>query len=150
MIKVLFVCHGNICRSPMGEYIMKDMVKRERIAGAFEIASAATSYEEIGNPVYPPAKRELNARGISCNGHAARHMEKSDYAYYDLIYCMDHQNMRNMLRITGGDPEGKMFMLGGDREIEDPWYTGRFKEVAKQIEDGCVEILKKLRSEGRI
>lgn len=150
MIKILFVCHGNICRSPMAEYIMKDMVKKARIDRGFEIASAATSFEEIGNPVYPPAKRELASRGISCAGHAARHMEKSDYAYYDLIYCMDNYNMRNMHRITGGDPEGKMFMLGGNREIEDPWYSGRFAEVAAQIEEGCKGILEKLKREGRI
>lgn len=150
MIKLLFVCHGNICRSPMAEYIMKDMVKREGIDRAFEIASAATSFEEIGNPVYPPAKRELARRGISCAGHAARHMGKSDYAKYDLIYCMDNWNMRNMLRITGGDPEGKMFMLGGEREIEDPWYTDRFAEVAAQIEEGCERILEDLRRKGSI
>ena len=141
MKRILFVCHGNICRSPMAEYIMKDMVKRARLSDQFEIASAATSYEEIGNPVYPPARRELAAHGIGCAGHAARHMEKADYAHYDYLVGMEPVNLRNMRRICGGDPEGKIRLLlsfaGREQGIDDPWYTGRFSEVYEQITKGC-------------
>ena len=153
MTRILFVCHGNICRSPMAEYVMKDLVKRAGLEGAFEIASAATSYEEIGNPVYPPARRELQKHGIGCAGHAARHMEKSDYAYYDFLVGMEPVNLRNMARICGGDPEGKIRLLmsfaGRDEAIDDPWYTGRFSEVYAQIAEGCAAMLDALRPEKR-
>lgn len=149
MIKILFVCHGNICRSPMAEFVMKDMVKRAGLERQFEIASAATSFEEIGNPVYPPARRELQKHGIGCAGHAARHMEKSDYDYYDYLVGMERVNIRNMTRICGGDPEGKISMLmsfaGRDEEIDDPWYTGRFDVVYRQIAEGCAAMLEALR-----
>ena len=145
MIKILFVCHGNICRSPMAEYVMKRLVKDAGVADRFEIASAATSYEEIGNPVYPPAKRELASHGIRCEGHHARHMEKSDYARYDYLIGMDDMNLRNMRRICGGDPDGKIALLrsfaGHSGEIDDPWYTGRFSEVYAQIDEGCRALL---------
>jgi len=146
---VLFICHGNICQSPMAEFILKDMVKKERLEWQFEIASAATSSEELGNPVYPPAKRELAAHGLSCKGKVARRMTKADYDEWDHLVCMDRWNMRNMLRITGGDPEGKMRLLmewaGLDEEVDDPWYTGDFAGVYRQIERGCRAMLDALR-----
>ena len=149
LIRILFVCHGNICRSPMAEYIMKHMVQQAGLAHRFEIASAATSYEEIGNPVYPPARRELAAHGIGCAGHAARHMEREDYGHYDYLVGMEAVNIRNMRRICGGDPEGKLRLLmsfaGRDEEIDDPWYTGRFSEVYRQIETGCRAMLEAIR-----
>ena len=111
MKKILFVCHGNICRSPMAEFVLKDLVKKRGLEGRYEIASAATSREEIGNPVYPPARRKLAEHGISCAGHHARQMTKYDYGYYDLIVCMDHANCRNAARISGGDPENKIRLL---------------------------------------
>ena len=148
MIRILFICHGNICRSPMAEYVMKDMVKRAGLEGRYEIASAATSYEEIGNPVYPPAKRELARHGIGCAGHMARHLERSDYDYYDYLVGMEDVNLRNMRRICSGDPEGKMHLLmafaGKDQAIDDPWYTGRFGEVYDQIAEGCAAMLRQL------
>lgn len=148
MIKILFVCHGNICRSPMAEFIMKELVKESKLEWKFEIASAATSAEELGNPVYPPAKRELAAHGISCKGKTARRMDKADYDKWDHLVCMDNWNLRNMLRITGGDPDGKMQLLmsfaGLDDEVADPWYTGDFAGVYKQIEQGCRAMLMQL------
>ena len=149
MVKVLFICHGNICRSPMAEFIMKELVKEEKLEWKFEIASAATSAEELGNPVYPPAKRELAAHGISCKGKTARRMTKADYDEWDHLVCMDNWNMRNMLRITGGDPDGKMQLLmsfaGLADEIEDPWYSGNFSGVYKQIQQGCIAMLEQLK-----
>ena len=111
MKKILFVCHGNICRSPMAEYVMKDLVKKAGLEGQFQIASAATSREEIGNPVYPPARRKLAEHGISCDGHAARQLRNSDYEEYDLLIGMDRANLRNMYRICGGDFNDKMHLL---------------------------------------
>ena len=153
MIKILFVCHGNICRSPMAEYVMKTLVKDAGLSDRFEIASAATSYEEIGNPVYPPARRELQKHGIRCDGHHARHLEREDYAHYDYLIGMERVNIRNMLRILGGDPEGKLSLLmaftGSDDEIDDPWYTGRFEEVYRQIDRGCRALLQHVLREGQ-
>ena len=111
MIKILFVCHGNICRSPMAEFVMKDLAAKAGAGEQFVIDSAATSTEEIGNPVYPPARRELAAHGIPCTGHAARQLTRADYDRYDLLIGMDSANIRNMLRICGGDPEGKIHRL---------------------------------------
>ena len=111
MIRVLFVCHGNICRSPMAEFIMKDLVEKAGLEGEFQIASAATSMEEYGNPIYPPARRKLQEHGISLEGHRARRMERRDYQDYDYLIGMEHYNIRNMLRIVGGDPEGKISRL---------------------------------------
>ena len=132
----------------MAEFVMKDMVKRAGMADRFEIASAATSYEEIGNPVYPPARRELQKHGIGCAGHAARHMERVDYAYYDWLVGMEEVNLRNMRRICGGDPEDKIRLLlsfaGKRQDIDDPWYTGRFSEVYQQIVEGCGAMLEVL------
>ena len=145
MIKILFICHGNICRSPMAEFIMKKLVRDAGREEEFRIESAATSYEEIGNPVYPPARRELAAHGISCSGKTARHLEKEDYKAFDYLIGMEKINLRNMERICGGDPEGKMYRMRDftdhPGEIDDPWYTGRFAEVYEQILEGCRGLL---------
>ena len=147
MIKILFVCHGNICRSPMAEFVMKKLVRDAGVAERFEIASAATSREEIGNPVYPQARAELARHGIACKGHAARQMTRADYDHYDWLVGMERYNLRNMLRIAD-DPEGKMRLLmsfaGSNEGIDDPWYTGRFAEVYGQIEEGCRGMLRAL------
>ena len=144
-IKILFVCLGNICRSPMAEFYMKDLVRREGCADRFEIASAATSDEERGNPVYPPARRKLLEHGIDPSGKTARRMEKADYARYDLLICMDHSNLRNMQRICGGDPDGKMHLLldytGRPGSVADPWYTGDFEATWRDVEEGCKGLL---------
>ena len=141
MTKILFVCHGNICRSPMAEYYMKDLVCRMGREDAYEIASAATSTEEIGNPVYPPARRELRRHGIACEGHHARQMTRADYSYYDYLIGMDHENLYYMPRICGGDPEGKISLLLDytDRpgEVADPWLTGNFTQTWADVEEGC-------------
>lgn len=148
MIKILFVCHGNICRSPMAEFVMKDMVKKKGVHDMFEIASAATSTEELGNPVYPPARRKLNEEGISCSGKTARQMTKGDYDYYDRIVAMDRYNLRNMARFVGNDPEGKVSLLmdytSTPRDVADPWYTGDFEQTWKDVNMGCEGLIKKL------
>ena len=148
-MKILFVCHGNICRSPMAEYVMKDLVKREGLEKEFTIASAATSTEEIGNGVYPPARRKLQEHGISCAGHAARQLRQSDYQAYDLLIGMDRANLRNMLRICGGDPEGKISLLmdhtSRKGEVADPWYTGDFTATWRDVEAGCRGLLEQLK-----
>ena len=152
MIKIMFVCHGNICRSPMAEFIFRDMIKRKGFEGDFSVASSATSTEEIwgdiGNPVYPPAKAELAKHGISCEGKRAVQLKKSDYEKYDLFVGMDSMNIRNMHRILGSDPEGKIRKLmeytdrGGD--VADPWYSGRFDVAYRDIYDGCAGLLESL------
>ena len=148
MIKILFVCHGNICRIPMAEFVMKDLVNKKGMADQFEIASAATSTEEIGNPVYPPAKRKLKEHGISCVGKTARQMTKEDYAYYDYIIAMDRFNLRNMTRFVGNDPDNKVSLLmdftSQPKDVADPWYTGNFDVTCDDVNEGCVGILKKL------
>ncbi len=145
MIKILFVCHGNICRSPMAEFVMKDMVKKLNIADRFEIASAATSTEEIGNEVYPPAKRKLSEHGISCKGKTSRQMTKEDYAYYDFIIAMDRNNLRNMVRFTGDDPDGKVSLLmdytSSPGDVADPWYTGDFEKTWQDVNRGITGFL---------
>ena len=146
MIKILFVCHGNICRSPMAEYVMKHLVQQNGAKEQAEIASAATSTEEIGNPVYPPAKRKLAEHGISCKGHAARQLQKSDYNYYDLLIGMDHANIRNMNRICGGDAAKKIHLLMDytshpGKEVADPWYTGDFEATWQDVLEGCQGLL---------
>ena len=146
-IRILFVCHGNICRSPMAEFVMKDLVRRRHLENRFEIASAATSREELGNPVYPPARKKLAENGIACAGHRARLMTQSDYKDHDLIVCMDRRNIRNALGITGGDPEHKVVLLldYADRageEVADPWYTGDFDAAWDDIVSGCEGILR--------
>lgn len=142
MIKILFVCHGNICRSPMAEFIFKDLVKKNRAEGEFEICSAATSTEEIGNPVYPPAKAKLAEHGISCKGKTAVQMTKSDYDRYDKIIAMDRYNLGNMQRFVGNDEKNKVSLIMDytDRrgDVADPWYTGDFDTAWNDILDGCI------------
>ena len=158
MIKVLFICHGNICRSPMSEFVLKDMVEQRGLTEQFEIASAATSTEEIwngiGNPVYPPAKAELARHGISCEGKRARQVTRADYAEYDYLIGMDSANIRNMLRIFGGDPEGKVAKLlsyaGSERDISDPWYTGDFGTTYDDVLEGCTAFLEYLQQNSKI
>ncbi len=139
--KILFVCHGNICRSPMAEFVMKHLVEQAGVAERYYIDSVATSTEEIGNEVYPPAKRKLAEHGISCKGKTARQMTRSDYQRFDLLVGMDSWNIRNMNRICGGDPEGKIRMLldftlrPGD--VADPWYTGNFEATWQDVLLGC-------------
>ena len=148
MRKLLFVCHGNICRSPMAEFIMKDLVKKAGLEGQFAIESAATSTEEIGNPVYPPARRKLAEHGISCAGKTARQLVRADYDRYDLLIGMDRANIRNMHRICGGDPGGKIHLLmeftGRPGEVADPWYTGDFDTAWNDVLEGCQGLLKDL------
>lgn len=142
MIKILFVCHGNICRSPMAEFVMKDMLRKRGLESEFEIASAATSTEEIGMPVYPPARAKLAENGIGCEGHHAHQMTRGEYDYYDLIICMDRNNVRNIQRLSGGDPDGKISMLldhtpRAGAEVADPWYTGNFDATWRDVTEGC-------------
>ena len=149
MIKILFICHGNICRSPMAEFVLKDMVKKAGLSSGFHIESAAVSAEELGNPVYPPARRELAAHGISCQGKTARLMTRADYDRFDLLVCMDSANLRRMERICGGDPQGKMSRLldhtAYPGDVADPWYTGDFSRTWQDVEAGCRALLEKLR-----
>ncbi len=149
MIKILFICHGNICRSPMAEFVMKDIVAKAGLSAKFEIASAATSTEEIGNSVYPPARRKLAEHGISCEGKTARQLTRKDYESYDLLIAMDHNNLRNLRRMLGEDTENKIHLLMEytDRpgEVADPWYTGDFEETWQDVLAGCTGLLKQLR-----
>ena len=157
-IRVLFVCHGNICRSPMAEFVLKDMVAKRGIADQFEIASAATSTEEIwngvGNPVYPPAKAELAKHGISCDGKRAVQLKASDYDYYDYLIGMDSMNIKNMERMTGharGDKIKKMLEYAGSQlDCQDPWYNNRFDQTYKDVVTGCTAFLDFLEREGKI
>ena len=142
-VKILFICHGNICRSPMAEFVMKDMVKKAKLEWKFEIASAATSTEEIGNPMHWGTREKLAQAGISCKGKTARQMTKRDYADYDLLIGMDRANIRNMTRIAGGDPDGKIRMLL-EREVADPWYTGNFDATWRDVVEGCTALLNEL------
>lgn len=148
MTRLLFVCLGNICRSPMAEFVMKDLVKKAGLEGEFEIASAATSREELGNPVYPPARKKLAEHGIGCAGKTARQLCKSDYDHYDLLIGMDGSNLRDMRRICGGDPDGKLSLLldytNRPGDVADPWYTGDFDATWRDVEEGCRGLLKKL------
>ena len=139
MKKILFVCHGNICRSPMGEFVLKDMVAKAGRAGEFEIASAAVSREEIGNSVYPPTRREMQKHGIRCDGHAARQITRRDLEYYDRIYYMDASNARYLRRLFGDDAAKCRPLL--DRDVADPWYTGNFTRTWDDIVEGCRTIL---------
>ena len=146
--RILFVCHGNICRSPMAEFVMKDLVKKAGLEDRFVIESAATSTEEIGNSVYPPARRKLAEHGISCQGKTARQMRRSDYDRYDLLIGMDAWNIRNMKNTCGGDPEGKISMLMDftphPRDVADPWYTGDFEATWRDVLEGCQALLNRL------
>lgn len=148
MFKILFICHGNICRSPMAEFVMKRLVEDAGLSDRFEIASAATSTEEIGNPVYPPARRKLAEHGIGCAGKTARQMSMDDYRHYDYIIAMDHNNLRNMRRLIGEDHHHKISLLmdythrPGD--VADPWYTGDFEATWRDVIEGCEGLLKEL------
>ena len=139
MTKILFVCHGNICRSPMGEFVLRDMVAKAGRNHDFHIASAAVSREELGNPVYPPARRELAKHGIPCSGHAAHQITRAELAEYDAIYYMDASNARYLQRLFG-DAAAKCRPLL-DRDVADPWYTGDFAQTYADIVAGCRRIL---------
>ena len=143
MVRILFVCHGNICRSPMAEFVMKDLVRKAGREDDFFIASAAVSREELGNPVYPPARRELQKHGISCDSHAARQVTEEDYRRFDRIYYMDRSNQRYLLRMLPHDPEKIRLLIS--RDVADPWYTGDFQETWNDIVEGCTRILEELK-----
>lgn len=151
MKKILFVCHGNICRSPMAEFIMKDLVKKAGQENEFYIESAATSTEEIGNSVYPPARQMLASHGISCKGKTARQMTRQDYQEFDLLIGMDSWNIRNMNRIVGDDPEDKIHKLldytSRPGDVADPWYTGNFDATWRDCLEGCTLLLQELQSQ---
>lgn len=151
MKKILFVCHGNICRSPMAEFIMKDLVKKAGQENEFYIESAATSTEEIGNSVYPPARQMLASHGISCKGKTARQMTRQDYQEFDLLIGMDSWNIRNMNRIVGDDPEDKIHKLldytSRPGDVADPWYTGNFDATWRDCLESCTLLLQELQSQ---
>lgn len=150
MIRVLFVCHGNICRSPMAEFIFRDMVEKRGLAEKIACASAAVSAEEIGNPVYPPARRKLASLGIDCEGKRARQMTRADYDAYDLLIGMEQWNISRMRQICGGDPKGKIRLMleksPRPRDIADPWYTGDFDAACRDITEGCRLLLEELQT----
>lgn len=139
--KILFVCHGNICRSPMAEFVMKDLVRQMGIEQQFEIASAATSREEIGNAVYPPARRKLAEHGISCDGKTSRQITMDDYRHYDYIIAMDQNNLRNLRKMLGEDVDDKISLLmdytSRPADVADPWYTGDFDATWNDVVEGC-------------
>ena len=145
-MKILFVCHGNICRSPMAEFVFRKMVSDAGISDKFEVESRATSAEELGNPVYPPARAELLRHGLTCDGKYAVQLTRLDYDKYDLIIGMDGANIRNMHRLFGGDPDKKIKKLmdytarGGD--VDDPWYSGEFSVTYRDVFEGCAALLK--------
>ena len=145
MTKILFICHGNICRSPMAEFIMKDIVAKSGTEKEFHIESAATSREELGNSVYPPVRRILNACGIDPSGKTARQVTKADYANFDYLVCMDQNNLRNLERIIGSDPENKVSLLLSfaniNKDVADPWYTGDFSATENDVVLGCNALL---------
>lgn len=146
MVRILFICHGNICRSPMAEFVFKDIVEKDGRGAEFYVASAATSYEEIGNPVHCGTGKILDGLGILYTEKRAVHLEKSDYEKYDYLVCMDGANVRNTLRIVGNDSEGKIHKLlefvGSDGDVADPWYTGDFNRTYKDVLLGCKGLLR--------
>ena len=148
MHRILFICHGNICRSPMAEMVMKELVRKKGLEDCFVIASCATSTEEIGNPVYPPARAELARQGIPCEKRGARQITRRDYEEYDLLICMDENNLRNLRRILPGDPDGKVHKLmeyaGSCADVADPWYTDRFDLCYRDVLAGCEGLLDSL------
>ncbi|MBP5339814.1 MAG: low molecular weight phosphotyrosine protein phosphatase [Prevotella sp.] len=146
MTRILFVCHGNICRSPMAEFVMKELVRRAGREEDFYIESAATSTEEIGNEVYPPARRKLAEHGISCKGKTARQMTRGDYDRFDLLIGMDAQNIRNMTRICNGAEKIHRLLDFTDRpgNVADPWYTGDFEATWRDVLEGCQCLLEQL------
>lgn len=155
MIKVLFVCHGNICRSTMAEMVLKHLVRERNIADCFYIDSAATSREEIGNGVHYGTRRKLAEVGIPCEDHRARQVTKKDYEKFDYLIVMDSNNVRNLNRIIGSDPDGKVYKLLDFTEmpgasIADPWYTGNFDETYRDVLEGCEGFLKKVSENGNL
>ncbi len=152
--RIMFVCHGNICRSPMAEFVFKKMIKDSRLENLFEVSSCATSSEEIwngiGNPVYPPAAKKLSECGISCSGKRAVQLCKDDYNKYDLFIGMDSANIRNMHRIFGSDPDGKISKLlnydGRSDDVADPWYSGDFDKAYNDIYVGCKALFETLKN----
>ena len=146
MIRILFVCHGNICRSPMAEFVMKDLVRRKGLEDSYLIESCATSSEELGHDMYPPAKDELDRRGVPYERRSARRMTRDDYGRFDMIVAMDRQNLRNLLPFVGEDPERKVSLMlshaGEDRGVADPWYTGDFSATYRDVLRGCEGILR--------
>lgn len=142
MVKIMFICHGNICRSPMAEFVMKDLVKKAGISDRVHIASAAVSREEIGNPVYPPARRELQRHGIECHGHAAHQITRRELEEYDKIYYMDASNARYLKRLFGSDADKCQPLL--DHDVADPWYTGDFTATWNDVLSGCQAILEEI------
>lgn len=148
MKRILFVCHGNICRSPMAEFVMKRLVHEAQLDGAFQIESAATSIEEIGNPVYPPARQKLAEHGISCRGKTARQLTRHDYEHFDYIVAMDSNNLRNIGRLVGPDVQGKVSLLmdhtATPHDVADPWYTGNFEATWCDVYEGCNALLAEL------
>mgnify|MGYP003306428028 CR=1 FL=1 len=141
MHKVLFVCHGNICRSPMGQYVLQDMVNKAGLSDRFQIASVAVSREELGNPVYPPAKREMNRHGVACDGHRARQITQKDLDENDYVYYMDSRNAQSLRRLFPGQHEWQPFL---PRDVADPWYSGDFTQTWIDVETGCRKILEEL------
>ena len=148
MTRILFICHGNICRSPMAEMIFRELVRQAHLEKEFIIDSAGTSYEESGNPVYPKARQALRDLGYPCGAHAARRIEPEEYDSWDLLICMEKYNVRNLLRVLGGDPDGKIHLLmeyaGSNADVDDPYYYGNFTGVCRQIEKGCKALLQNL------
>lgn len=149
MIKILFICHGNICRSPMAEFVMKDLVRKAGLEGQFIIESKATSTEELGNSPHPGTVRKLREVGVPMGAHRAEQMSRSDYEKYDYLIGMDGWNLRNIMRIIDDDPEGKVSLLlehaGSSRDIADPWYTGNFDQTYDDVVEGCMALLEELR-----
>lgn len=145
MTKILFVCHGNICRSPMAEFVMNDLLQRAGLSGCAQVASAAVSAEELGNPVYPLARRKLAEHGIRCDGKTARLLQAADYQTYDLLIGMDRRNLEAMRRICGSDPDHKLCLLldftSQPRDVADPWYTRDFEQTWLDITAGCTALL---------
>lgn len=148
VIKILFVCHGNICRSTMAQYVMQDFVEKNGLSDSFFIDSAATSTEEIDNPVDPRTRRKLQQEGIRCGNHRARQLTRADYEYFDYLVGMDHNNQRNMMRILKNDPLGKVSLLldwtEKPRDISDPWYSGNFDLTYEDVTEGCEALLKRI------
>ncbi len=148
MMRILFVCHGNICRSPMAEFIMKDLVSKRGLSDSFHIESCATSTEELGNDIYPPAKRCLSSHGIPFDHRSARQMTSDDYDSFDMIIAMDYNNLYNMRRFVRDDPGKKVSLMmehcGKDRDVADPWYTGDFERTFSDITEACTALLDEL------